>query len=67
MLLQIHSAAEVALLHEPGQLSLLRLGPTTHGKWGLDEADAKYQTAPIDPARSDRGAARRQAARRWAP
>jgi hypothetical protein len=34
---------------QPGEISLLRIGATTIGKWGMDGADVKYQGARLDP------------------
>jgi hypothetical protein len=48
MLQQVQSAAQMALIREPGQIPLLRIGPTTLNKWGMDGADGKYMNAAIE-------------------
>lgn len=49
MLQQVQSAADMALTRQPGEIPLLRIGPTTINKWGMDGADGKYMNAAIDP------------------
>lgn len=50
LLQQLSSSAEQAVVKQPDQISLLRVGATTINKWGMDGADAKYQGARISPA-----------------
>ena len=50
MLQQVQSAADMALIRQSGEIPLLRVGPTTINKWGMDGADGKYMNAAIDPA-----------------
>ena len=47
LLQQLGSSIEKKLIEQPGHLPLLRIGATTINKWGLDDADAKYQGAAI--------------------
>jgi hypothetical protein len=48
MLQQIQSAALETLIRQPGEIPLLRNGPTTINKWGMDGADGKYMNVAID-------------------
>jgi len=47
LLQQLGSSLQQALINQPDQISLLRIGATTINKWGMDGADAKYQGARI--------------------
>jgi hypothetical protein len=45
---QVQSAALETLIRQPGEIPLLRNGPTTINKWGMDGADGKYMNVAID-------------------
>lgn len=45
---QLSSSVENELLRQTGEIPLLRISATTSQKYGIDGADAKYQSAVID-------------------
>jgi len=60
---QVQASIQDALVGEPGEPPLLRVGANTLNKWGMDSADCKTQSAHLDSAGTYRLSGRRGNAR----